>query len=194
MKAVMGVASCINVVCENYSGFITDSEDYIYNSDWVEVFDNLTQMLSEIRMVPMQAGNDRETASQTTPVASAQPALQMPVLPAYAPAPPPAAYYQAPVQYQAPPPPVAHNGIVKTASGGIDLGATLRNDPSMMGQMHNGGYQHQPQQTHAQMNRNRPPVWAQPPQQSYGGYQPQMGYQQPMQMNHYNNNGYQPRI
>lgn len=58
MKAVIDLASCINNITDVYSEFISDSENIRYNDEWVSIFDNLGQMLAEIRSIPMQSGNE----------------------------------------------------------------------------------------------------------------------------------------
>lgn len=60
MKTFMGIAGALNDIIELYKDQIEDIEKLTFDSDWVEAFDNLEGMMSEIRKVPVQAGNEGE--------------------------------------------------------------------------------------------------------------------------------------
>lgn len=66
MKTVMGIASKLNDVLVLFSNQIDSSEDLMFNSDWVETFDNLAVMLPQIRQIPMQIGNEGKSKLSDT--------------------------------------------------------------------------------------------------------------------------------
>lgn len=132
MKTFMGVASKINDIIELFKDKIEGAEVLITSSDWVDVFDNLACMISEIRKIPMQSGNEGEV--KKTEVAQPQAAQQAPAL-AYQPAPVAQPIYQPQVQ-QIPPwqqqqqvaqPPT----VGKNSDGSIDFQSILRANPAM---------------------------------------------------------------
>lgn len=63
MKSVMSLASPLNDLVELYKKHIDDPENMMFESGWVETFDNLEVMLPEIRKVPMQSGNEGSTTA-----------------------------------------------------------------------------------------------------------------------------------
>lgn len=154
MKGVMGIASCINTVVDTYDSFLIGATDYKYEDSWVESFDNLATLLPEIRMVPMQAGN--EGATNTPAPVAPQNTL---VTPNPYVAPPQTQQTNYPVQtqpignynnYQQPTAP----GVVKSANGGIDFAASMRNNPHL-------SQQFQPQQHFQMQQQPSIPRWAQ---------------------------------
>jgi len=145
MQGVMKIAGCINQVVDDYEKFIDQPDTFRFNADWVETFDNLAQLLPEIRSVPMQAGNEGSTGKTIAAPAAGVGGHLTNVAPAPAPAPfthtghahapagtmaMPAAPAQ-PAWTGAPVAAGAGPAIVKTASGGIDFTATLRSNPQV---------------------------------------------------------------
>lgn len=146
MHGVMKVASCVNDVLANYEQFIDRADEYRYNDDWVEAFDNLAALLPEIRMIPMQAGNEGSVAKtpgqvaqapqQLTNVAPPTSIATMPH-PVHAAHPPAGAVAMPQVQPTAPgwAPATPTTGPVRTPDGKIDMGATLRSNPQVAAAM-----------------------------------------------------------
>jgi hypothetical protein len=132
MLGLMGVASAINTLSDDFGKFYDKQEEFRYDDAWVEVFDNLAQLLPEIRAIPMQAGNEGTVDFKTT---AHQPLVMPPAMP-----------YQQPYQPMAIPfanqVPVA-SGPVKNEDGSIDFSASLRNNPQIAhaigGAMYGGG-------------------------------------------------------
>lgn len=136
MKGYMGIASKINDVVELFKDTMEGAEHLISNSDWVEVFDNLSCMIAEIRKIPMQAGNEGEVkrtevqppqAVATTGQLTYQPPVPAPVAPPVYQQPPPPAWQQPqqqPQQFAAP-------VVEKTSNGGLDFQTLLRANPAM---------------------------------------------------------------
>lgn len=133
MQSIIKLGSCINQIVDDYEKLLAEPDTFRFNSDWVDVFENLNQLLPEIRAIPMQAGNEGATersaaqaaaggANRLTNVQPAHPpgTIGMPA----APAPAAAAWAGQPV--------VAANqpALVKTDRG-IDFSATLRNNPGV---------------------------------------------------------------
>lgn len=196
MQGVLGIASRINNVIDEYGQFLDSTDDLRYTDGWVEVFENLEQLKAEIRSIPMQAGNEGSIGDTATPApaatattavqqpVAAQPALQMPTA---IPVPPPI-QPSAPGYYGAPAPaPQSTGGVVKSSSGGIDFAATMHGNPQQMANMGNPGY---PQYGQPALPpgpiaaRMGPPRWDRPdqyPQQQYQQY-PQYPQQYPQQL------------
>lgn len=175
MKAVMGIADRINSVCKEYSKLLTNGDDYVYDDDWCDSFENLGYLSTEIKMIPMQAGN--EGATNNEPVKA--PGLVTPQ-------PTPVQYAQQPVyqpmQYQQPYQPLQPAGPVMTQDGKVDFRASMMANPQLAATMQPVQVmqsQYPPQQP------QRVPSWQQP-QQMYGSMQQ---FQQPMQQQY----GYQPQ-
>jgi hypothetical protein len=136
MKAVMAVASAINDQVNLFADVLEDPEEMMINDDWVETFDNLGVMLPEIRMIPMQAGNEGPAKATEVVRADVRPATTASPLPAalmnttgYVPPPvyPPAGYV-APGYH--PPAPMYPAGPVKT-NGGLDFQSVLNSNPAL---------------------------------------------------------------
>jgi hypothetical protein len=66
LKGVIGIASNINSIAANYKDFLGMYDSYIYNADWVDTMENINALESEIRMIPMQAGNEGSVAGAVT--------------------------------------------------------------------------------------------------------------------------------
>lgn len=93
LKGVIGVASNINSIAETYKDFLALYEQYVYSHEWVDTMDNIHLLEPEIRMIPMQAGNE---GSVMATVSTAPPPLA--VAP-HQPAPAPVYGAQPPHQY-----------------------------------------------------------------------------------------------
>jgi hypothetical protein len=135
MLAVKSLASDINTVIDGYEQFIPDALSYKYEDEWVETFDNLSQLLGEIRSIPMQAGNEGEVVGRSdtntqqavgliTPTAAPVQQTHVPQNPHNFNA-PIMQPMQQPQVYQQP----VQNGPVRT-EGGIDFSASTRNNPA----------------------------------------------------------------
>ena len=186
LLGVLGVASHINAMVETFAGAITGLDEFQYEDDWVCELENLDQFTNELRLIPMQAGNEGG-------VNTVVPTPQLQNV-----APPPAInqpYQSLAPQPYTPPPPQSQNGInvVKT-QGGIDFAATMRNNPQFAPVSNPYGNQYAPPPPPGPVAaRNGAPGWAQnqsiqqPQQQNY--YPPQ-----PQQQNYYQPQPQQSRI
>ncbi len=130
MKSSMKVASRLNDILEEYKDNIDGYEDLIFDSDWVDDFNNLDALDPEIRRVPMQFGNEgsckvSESGNDAIPI----PSIPDKILPfqqkdnqqqGYIPP-------QAP-QHQAQP---QESGVIKTERG-IDFNSVKNVNPMLM--------------------------------------------------------------
>ncbi len=174
MKGFMSVAGPLNDLVALFNNQIDDAQTLEFDSEWVEAFDNLEALLPQVRMIPMQTGNEGQVP---------KPAVA-PVAPAPAPTtaqfPTPGAqfYPQQPGQFQAPPPPTP----VRTANG-LDFDSVLRSQPHLAAQVQMNpmypGFAPQPVNPLA-ARTSAPPRWA-TPQMSGWGNQPQQQFGQPFQ-------------
>ena len=76
MKGVLGIASHINDKATMFSNQIENSADLMINDEWVDTFTNLEVMVPQIRMIPMQNGNEgtvKNLPTQTAPATVVQP-------------------------------------------------------------------------------------------------------------------------
>lgn len=99
LKGLIGVASNINSIATTYKDFLALYDNYLYNADWVDTMENIHLLEMEIRLIPMQAGNEGSVmtaapapglsvAPPQTPVYNGAPPHQyMGAMPAMAPAP-----------------------------------------------------------------------------------------------------------
>lgn len=96
MKSIMSVGAAVNDQIDLFSDIFaanTSEDDDAHpknlriNDEWVSTFDNLDVMIPEIRLIPMQAGNDgaipktqpaQAPAAAAAPVAAAAPASPLP--------------------------------------------------------------------------------------------------------------------
>lgn len=62
LKGVIGIASNINTIGVGYKDFLGMQESYLYNADWVDTMENIHLLEPEIRMIPMQTGNEGSVA------------------------------------------------------------------------------------------------------------------------------------
>ena len=63
LKGVIGIASNINTIATGYKDFLGMYDQYLYSADWVDAMENIHLMEPEIRMIPMQAGNEGSVGS-----------------------------------------------------------------------------------------------------------------------------------
>ena len=179
LLGVLGVASHINSMVENFEAVIEDLSEFRYEDDWVAEIDNLAQFTNELRLIPMQAGNEGGVAAPAQPT----PHLQNVAAPT------------APAPYQSltalnnnqnaylPPPQMHQNSgpaIVKTNAGTIDFAATLRSNP----QYAPVGNQYAPPPPGPMAARSGPAAWDQ------NRFQQPMQNQQPQYFQ--SNNGFNP--
>lgn len=176
MKSAMGLASNMNDLLLTFKDFIEDAEALMFDSNWVQDFENLEALLPEIRRIPVQAGNEgkcklaevvgkTKTHQIVKPELPPQQAQQQPV----APVPTPPQQVQPPVynqwQNQAPqmppqPQPPQAAGVVKTQNG-LDFNSIVANNPMLV-----GGQPMYPGYPQPQMQPQIPPTprWAAPTQ------------------------------
>jgi len=69
MQTAMAVANNLNDLLVNYKDHIDEADKLMFDADWVEVFENLEVMNTEIRRIPTQKGNEGKSATGTTPQA-----------------------------------------------------------------------------------------------------------------------------
>lgn len=179
MGSVLGIASKMNDILELFKGLIDAGEDLVFESNWVESFENLNEMIPQIRLIPSQAGNEGKTKVMETPVHVAAPApvhlqtFQPP--PAVAPYQPQPVYnpQQPPQQFQQPQ--VA--GPIITENG-LDFNSLLRSNPQLAARV---APFNAPQMMQPGLPQNQAPRWASPQMQpGYGQpMYPQPMYQQP---------------
>lgn len=195
MNAAVGLASRLNDTLQMFSEFIEDSEQLLFDAEWLEDFQNLEELLPEIRKIPAHISQNNVVEPVPEPVVyGQQPPVQTQYAypPAVATAPP--GYMPIP-GYQ--PPPQQPPQIVQTERG-IDFRSIVQANPTIAGipnslmpqlmnqQMMNQGqvYQREPGWVN---NPNMLPVSPTPPPgtwvQTPNGYvqvpaNPQ--YQQPM--------------
>jgi len=202
MGTVLGIGSKFNDILELFSKEIDDSKELIFASDWVDTIENLGEMMPQIRLIPMQAGNEGslkvgETQSgvpQVAPVAQPAPlSYQPPVAPQqplYAPHVAGPVNQQMPWQHQQMPQQApVQQGIVMT-DGGLDFNSIVRARPQLAATTMNVG---QPQQFQTMMNQAPNPRWNNPmpygnPQPQYNQQFPQNNFSQPQPV--YQNPGY----
>jgi hypothetical protein len=207
MQTAMAVASNLNDLLVNYKDHIDGAEKLMFDADWVETFENLEVMTTEIRRIPTQKGNEGKSATGTKPQATATapapyvdpvPQVQQPTQ--YQP--PAPQHYQPPMQqpvYQAQPP--AAPALVYTDKGIdfnsiVNLNRTVSHAPVQQMPTPFGNPQQQqqynPQLAQIVSRANSVPSFAAPdprymgnqgmyqsPQYQQPQYQPQ--YQQPQQ-------------
>jgi hypothetical protein len=135
LLGLVGIASHINVIAEEYGPILSDIADVAYSDQWVDPLQNIDQFINEIRMIPMQAGNEGGTGKEA-PAAAPAP-LQMTAPPQLGTAAPVHSGLVPVVSHgHAPAPAATDDGLVKTASGGLDLAAMMRGShpqPGMVG-------------------------------------------------------------
>lgn len=193
MGTVLGIGSKMNDILELFGKLIDSGDQLVFESEWVDAFENLTVMLPQIRQIPAQQGNEGKVkgtetpqVTQATTVPQANPQLvyhppqPIPQNP-YQLQPPPQQYpFQQPQQQFVQQPP---QGLVITENG-LDFNSLLRNKPQLAGAAIPYGVRQQPMMMQQQ---EPPPRWAAPQIPVYNPYQQQPQqfqqpqYQQPMQ-------------
>lgn len=171
MHTVMSVSSKYNDVIELFGPIIDSHEDLVFDGEWVESFDNLQDLFPLIRQIPIQAGNEGKTNTDTMMVAPTQ-APQQPLVyhqpvaqQGYVPQP-------AMPQMQQPP------ALVVTANG-VNFDSFLRANPQIAAATSmNNHFGMQPMQV-ANNPATRIPNWLRESQPQ--PYQQPVGYQTSMQ-------------
>lgn len=181
MNSIYGVAGRLNDILELFTGIISGGEELVMQAEWVETFKgDLSELLPQIREIPLQAGADGRSSVNETPVAIAP--LQQPAMFQQAIQQPVSAFGQPmhhPHQQYVPVQQVPQGPIV--TENGVDFNSLIRSNPALSGYVNNG-------QMPQYMQPAPPPVpqhlqqWAmynnQPQQpQQFGGH-PQQGYYQ----------------
>ena len=144
MRGLIGVASHVNAIIDLFEDVIPELKEYTYDDSWVEHLNNVEKFAAEVRMIPMQAGNEgsieKAVTQQAPQLGSAPP---MAAAPAYQPAPVvnhPSNYHphQAPVVAPAP------SGPPRSANGLIDFSAAMRASGQPQGMGFNQNYNFPP--------------------------------------------------
>lgn len=169
------VASRLNDIIAIYEPYIDNHQFLTFDSEWMDYFDNLDELIPEIRKIPVQNGNDgtvspkEETSSLPVPAQPSQvaPTYQHPT--PYAPQPYMQPYMQ-PAQ-----PMVQQKPELKQTKRGLDFKSVLQTNPSLAYAPNPlmPAIQQQRLMEQQQMMANRQPSWA-------GNQQPQQYYQQGM--------------
>lgn len=143
MMSSIKIASRLNDILEEYKDYIDGYEDLMFDSNWVDYFNDLDSLDQEIRRIPMQFGNEggtkvAERNSNSIPVPTVpDPISPQSAQPQYAPAfahdPHQHQQFQNPQNptqhphYQSQPP---QPHLVKTDKG-LDFKSVLSNNPSL---------------------------------------------------------------
>lgn len=166
MRTSAKLASRLNDILILYKDFIDEGEKVMFDSDWMEAFQDLNSLTPEIRKIPVQFGNDGTTNITEEPKVEATQVVQHQVqAPVYQPA------------QQAYQPPAAPE--LRKSKRGLDFQSILQTNQAvamtpnpLAPQM----YQQQMQQMAQQQQQM--PGWATPPQ----GMMPQQGMLQQPQL------------
>lgn len=162
LECIKGLAECINAAISDFQDVIPELKEFAIVCDWEAAATDLSQFDSEVRMTPMQKGN--EGGVENSPVAAPtgpQAGATQWVSRAPQPAPAPAA--------------VADTGVIYTANGKIDFAAMSRRQYAPQGQQQaNNGYTFMPMGSVSgpEAVRQGPPSWERPGSASYVGQQP----------------------
>lgn len=161
MKTAMTIASRFNDIFDQYGAFIEYSSDLVFNGDWVETFENLNVMSSELRRVPAQMGNEgtiaqteqpvQQSVQHTLPVTVPQQQHTIPMpqqVQAF-----PSTTPQYPPYPQSSPPPVRQTGR------GIEWTSVMQNNPQV-GMSGNALGVHFAQQQYVAQNQFQPAAFA----------------------------------
>jgi hypothetical protein len=170
MKSSCNVASRLNDILLTYKDFIDNYEELMFDSDWIEAFENLDDLSSEIRKIPVQYGNDGSISTTTelpnTPMPVPAPVQQQPVQVQQ-----PYPQNNIPVQQQSPQVPRTSRGLSFSALAGA-------NQPQMpMVPVMTNPFMQQPQPVYnaAMMASAQPPAFAMQQQPIFPTSQPFMG-------------------
>ena len=196
LLGVLRVASHLNSMIENYESVLDDLTELKYDDEWVPELENLAQFTNELRLIPMQAGNEGASPGVTTTAVPPAGQLQNVAPPvAHVPYQAPAPLQQQQPQYINPSQMQQQSGVnvVKTTNG-IDFAATMRNNPQLAPPMINpyGGMYPQAMPPGPIAARNGAPAWDRP-NMAYPPQQQMYPNGQPMGMGGYNNMQF-PRI
>ena len=156
LLGVLGVAGNVNAIVDDYCTVLPKLSALRYDDEWVSVLDNLNQFTNELRLLPMQAGNEGAVPG-ATPAPQLQNTVGLPVpqnnqLVMPAPYQPPV--YQPQVQQQP-------NGPALAPDGLLDFSAAMRGDPRMA-QMGGYGYMPPPPPPGPSTSRMGAPRWDTP--------------------------------
>lgn len=164
MRTAANIASRLNDILLLYTDFIEDADKVMFDSEWMDYFQDLEALTSEIRKVPVQHGN---AGTASVPEQAQAPATPMTPAP-QAPYPVPQQGYQQPMAPQAP-------GIRKTSKG-LDFQSLMAHNQSIAmapNPLHNQVMREEQQRRQAMAYNGYP----QQPNPAYGQpMQPQQGY------------------
>ena len=124
MRTASILANPLNELLEKFSDFIPDGSRLVFDSDWLDAFENLNSLSREIHSIPMQSGNEGQSASEEVSTPSQTPLMA------------PAAYL--PPTYPQPgyPPQMAPAALprpeIKKTRRGIDFQSLKQADPSLV--------------------------------------------------------------
>jgi hypothetical protein len=152
LKGLIGVASNINSIATTYKDFLALYNNYVYNADWIDTMDNIHLLETEIRLIPMQAGNEGSVMTTTAPA------------PTLAVAPP----NQVPIYGSAPP--NQYIGTVAQPAAPVQVQQSQGRDPSKVSFADLDQRNRQVNPTQSQMN----PAWGQMPMQQPNPWQQYM--------------------
>ena len=195
LQAVMSLASGINEIVDDYGHILEQLKDLRYNDEWVNDLNDLEKFAIDLRLTPMQAGNEGTLpVTQAAPVIPQQiqnvaPAPVAPVQQQWIPQQQQPVYAPQQPAYGAPAPTPA---VVTTSTGKLDFAESVRRSPQLAAMAPAGGYgygnPYQPAPPPGPMtSRMGVPAFMQPsgPMQmgypnggypQYGGYPQQNGY------------------
>lgn len=166
LLGVLGIASHLNSIIEKYNDVLENIRSLSYADDWVPMLDNMNLFVNELRLLPMQSGNEGTTERQMAAEQAIRNVTPAPVVQQIP-------YTQPGVNYPYQQPP-APPPVTVTASGKLDFNSIIRANPHMQQSM-------QPQYAPRPMapnGRSSDPTWA-TNSNTYGnnGYAfPQPGY------------------
>jgi len=119
----MNLAARLNDIIITYKDYIDEADDLLFSSQWKDYFDNLEQMMPEIRKVPMQYGNDGNIFVENIEEKPISPQVQnnlpqypqQPMLPQY-----PQQQFQQPQQ-----------PVLKRTNKGLDFKSVMQANPAL---------------------------------------------------------------
>jgi hypothetical protein len=158
MKSVIAVGDSVNTVVDTFQDYIEGSTDLYFNGDFEESFKDLNKLHTQIRMIPMQPGNEGRIPPDGNNVISVNTALTptSPSQPALAAKPQPLGQV------------VEQQKSIKPPSGGLS-GMAVNEQLSRP-------VEPQPHPLQPMMMAPSQPGWAAPQQPLGMGYQAPMGY------------------
>lgn len=164
MKSLIAVGDPINTVIDLFKDYIDGSEDLYFNGDWEESFTDLNSLHNQIRMIPMQPGNEGRIQPEGANVISVNTALT------------PTAGQQSTPQVNKPQPlgqtiEVQKPSIKPPAGGLSGMAVDEQSSRPVQPQPHPLQPPMYPGMSQQQ------PGWAAPQQHMHQGYPQQMGYQ-----------------